>query len=51
MSTNPLIDFENLNGIVFGAEQNYPTEPRFKYYFQKLLVVVLFLTQGNVLAL
>lgn len=44
ISTNLLIGFGNLNGIGFGAEQNYPVEPRFKYYCQKLLVVVLFLT-------
>lgn len=44
ISKNPLVAFENLNGIVFGAEQNYPVEPRLIYYFQKLLVVVLFLT-------
>lgn len=50
-SMNLLIDFGNLNGMVFCAEQNYPVEPRLKYYFQKLLVVVLFLTRGNVLAL
>lgn len=47
---NLLVDFGNLNGIVFGAEQNYPIEPRLKHYFRKLLVVVLFLTRGNVLA-
>lgn len=51
ISMNLLVDFANLNGIVFGAEQNYPVEPRLNCYFQKLLVVVLFLTRGNVLAL
>lgn len=51
ISMNLPVDFGNLNGIVFGAEPNYPVESRFKYYFQKLLVVVLFLTRGNVLAL
>lgn len=50
LSTNLLVDFGNLNGMVFSAEKNYPVEPRLKY-FQKLLVVVLFLTRGNVLAL
>lgn len=42
ISMNLLVDFGNLNG--FGAEQNYPVEPRLKYYFQRLLLVVLFLT-------
>ena len=42
ISMNLLVDFGNLNG--FGAEQNYPVEPRLKYYFQRLLVVVLSLT-------
>lgn len=51
ISTDLPVDFGNLNGIVFGAEQNYPIEPRLKHYFRKLLVVVLFLTRGNVLAL
>lgn len=51
LSMNLLVDFGNLNGMVFSAEQNYPVEPRLKYYFQKLLAVVLFLTRGNVLAL